>query len=159
MSTWADRTGCCYGVPVDPDPPISGLRLAPGLILPEALLTYTFVASGGPGGQNVNKRATKCQLRVRLSDLPLTHAQLGRLIRLAGAAATDAGDLVIVSSEHRSQGQNKAECEHRLADLVRRALVTPKVRRATKPSRGSKERRLQDKKSRSEIKSRRRGVD
>ncbi len=144
---------------MDPDPSISGLRLAPGLILPEGHLTYTFVASGGPGGQNVNKRATKCQLRVRLSDLPLTHAQLGRLIRLAGPAATDSGDLIITSSEHRSQGQNKAECEDRLADLVRRALVPPKIRRPTKPSRGAKERRIEAKKIRGDTKRRRSSLD
>ena len=147
----------CYGVPMDHSPgnPTSGLRLAPGIVIPEGLVEFAFVASGGPGGQNVNKRATKCQLRVRLVDLPLNHAQMGRLVRLAGAAATDAGDLMIVSSEHRSQGQNKAECIERLGDLVRRALVAPKVRRATKPSRGSKERRLSEKKVRGEIKRRR----
>jgi ribosome-associated protein len=140
-------------------PPTSGLRLAPGIVLPEGLVEFAFVASGGPGGQNVNKRATKCQLRVRLADIPLSHAQMGRLVRLAGAAATDAGELLIISDEHRSQGQNKAACIDRLGDLVRRALVAPKVRRPTKPSRGSKERRLQEKKVRSEIKARRREVD
>src|SRR5437762_1332620 len=96
--------------PVLDQPPTSGLRLAPGIVLPEGLAEFSFVASGGPGGQNVNKRATKCQLRVRLADLPLNHAQMGRLVRLAGAAVTDAGELLIVSDEHRSQGQNKAAC-------------------------------------------------
>lgn len=137
------------------DSPTSGLRLAPGITLPEGVVDFSFVASGGPGGQNVNKRATKCQLRVRLADIPLNHAQMGRLVRLAGAAVTDAGDLLIVSDEQRSQGQNKAACIDRLSELVRRALVAPKIRRPTKPSRGSKERRLQEKKVRGEIKRRR----
>jgi ribosome-associated protein len=141
------------------DAPTSGLRLAPGIVLPEGLVDFSFVASGGPGGQNVNKRATKCQLRLRLADIPLNHAQMGRLVRLAGAAVTDAGELLIISDEHRSQGQNKAACVDRLGELVRRALVAPKVRRPTKPSRGSKERRLQEKRVRSEAKARRREVD
>jgi ribosome-associated protein len=145
--------------PVFDPPPTSGLRLAPGIVLPEGLADFSFVASGGPGGQNVNKRATKCQLRVRLADLPLNHGQMGRLVRLAGAAVTDAGDLLIVADEYRSQGQNKAACIERLGDLVRRALVAPKVRRPTRPSRGSKERRLQEKKVRGEIKRRRSGFD
>jgi len=141
--------------PVLDQPPTSGLRLAPGIVVPEGVVEFTFVASGGPGGQNVNKRATKCQLRVRLADLPLNHAQMGRLVRLAGAAVTASGDVVIVANEHRSQGQNKAACIDRLGELVRRAMVAPKVRRPTKPSRGSKERRLEEKKSRGEIKRRR----
>jgi ribosome-associated protein len=141
-----------------PNPP-SGLRLAPGIVVPEGLVEFSFVASGGPGGQNVNKRATKCQLRVPLAVLPLSHAQMGRLVRLAGSSVTDAGDLLITSDEYRSQGQNKAACIDRLGDLVRRALVGPKVRRATRPSRGSKERRLQEKKSRGEVKRRRSGLD
>jgi ribosome-associated protein len=148
-----------YPQPVFSEPPTSGLRLAPGIVLPEGLADFAFVASGGPGGQNVNKRATKCQLRVRLADIPLNHSQMGRLVRLAGAAITDAGEVLIVSDEHRSQGQNRAACIDRLGDLVRRSLVAPKVRRPTKPSRGSKERRLQEKKVRSDIKAGRRGME
>ncbi len=147
---------------MDPDPattPTTALRLAPHLFLPQGALTFTFSSSSGPGGQNVNKRATRCQLRVALADLPLTHAQLGRLTRSAPSLITDAGDLLITADEHKSQGQNKAEATARLIDLVRRALVAPKVRRPTKPSRGSKERRLTEKKSRGEIKRRRRDLD
>jgi ribosome-associated protein len=147
---------------VDQDPattPTTALRLAPNLFLPQGALTYTFSSSSGPGGQNVNKRATRCQLRVALADLPLTPAQLGRLTRNAPSLITDAGDLLITADEHKSQGQNKAEATSRLIDLVRRALVAPKVRRPTKPSRGSKERRLTEKKSRGETKRRRRELD
>ena|GEM_PF-153153 len=147
-----------YPPPVDADP-TSSLRLAPGLFLPESLVEYSFSSSSGPGGQNVNKRATRCQLRVRLADLPLTQAQLGRLTRLAPSFVTNEGDLLITADEHRSQGQNKAEAEDRLKDLFKRALIAPKPRRPTKPSRGSKERRLTEKKVRGEIKRRRRDLD
>jgi ribosome-associated protein len=143
---------------VDPEP-TNSLRLAPGLFLAESLIEYAYSSAGGPGGQNVNKRATRCQLRVRLADLPLTHTQLGRLTRLAPSQVTTEGDLLITADEHRSQGQNKSEAEDRLRDLVQRALVAPKPRRPTKPSRGSRERRLTEKKSRGEIKRRRRDLD
>jgi len=137
-----------------------GVRLAPGLVIAPGLLDFSFSSSSGPGGQNVNKRATKCLLRVRLIDLPLTPAQVGRLRRLAPASVTDSGDLLIVADENRSQGRNKSESIERLCDLVKRAMVAPKARRATKPSRGSKERRLTAKKMRGEIKrSRREGPD
>jgi ribosome-associated protein len=139
--------------------PGGGIRLAPGVVLPEDAADFTFASSGGPGGQNVNKRATKCQLRVRISDLPLSPSQEARLARLAGAALTDSGDLLINSDEFRSQGQNKTAAIQRLSELVKRALVAPKVRRPTKPSRGSKERRLHEKKVRSQIKTRRRELD
>ena len=123
------------------------------------MLEFSFVASAGPGGQNVNKRATKAQLRVRLADLPLTHAQQGRLARLAGSLLTASGDLLIIADDRRSQGQNKSACVDRLSALVKQALVAPKVRRPTKPSRGSKERRLQEKKVRGQIKRRRTELD
>jgi len=136
--------------------PASAVRLAPGVSIPEGLLAFTFSSSSGPGGQNVNKRATKCLLRVALADLPLTAAQAGRLRRLAPSAVTDAGELLITGDEHRSQPRNKAECIDRLRDLVRRSLVAPKVRRATKPTRGSRERRLAEKKRTGQTKARRR---
>ena len=139
--------------------PASAVRLAPGLSVPEGVLTFTFSSSSGPGGQNVNKRATKCLLRVPLAALPLTAAQAGRLRRLAPSAVTDAGELLITGDEHRSQPRNKSECIDRLRDLVRRSLVAPKVRRATKPTRGSKERRLAAKKRTGETKARRRSSE
>jgi ribosome-associated protein len=143
---------------VEPEP-ATLLRLAPGVYVPRGALTYTFTASGGPGGQNVNKRATRCQLRVALADLPLTPAQIGRLTRLAPSLVTDAGELLITADEHKSQGQNREEATRRLAELVRRALIAPKVRCPTKPTRGSRERRLKEKKSRGEVKRRRRELE
>lgn len=151
--------------PSDPIPgpadetPAGSIRLAPAHFISADALTFSYSGSSGPGGQNVNNRATRCQLRVALADLPLTHAQVNRLTRLAPSLVTSDGELLIAADEHRSQGQNRAACIDRLADLVRRALVAPKVRRPTKPSRGSKERRLTEKKSRGEIKRRRSGLD
>lgn len=115
-------------------------------------LDFSFVSSGGPGGQNVNKRATKCVMRVAVSALALTPVQLDRLRGLAGSLLTTGDELVIASDGHRSQERNRAECLDRLADLVRRALVVPKVRKKTRPSRGAKERRISEKKRTGEIK-------
>lgn len=128
-------------------------------IAPMSALSFSFVASAGPGGQNVNKRATKCVLRVSLSSLNLTPPQLHRLAGLASHYLTSEGELVIDSGEHRSQSQNRDECIERLSDLVRTCMVAPKVRRKTKPSKGSIRRRLDDKRSRGETKARRKRVN
>src|SRR5438105_4314232 len=100
--------------PTDPGPlPAPGsspggdlFDLAPGVRIPGAALRFTFVSSTGPGGQNVNKRATKAQLRVALRDLALRPDALERLAALAGSAVTDAGELLISAGEYRSQGRN-----------------------------------------------------
>lgn len=115
-----------------------------------------FVRSGGHGGQNVNKVATAVQLRFspRLSGLPYA-AQEG-LKALAGSRLTEDGDIIIIASEHRTQEQNRQAARARLGELVTRALRPPKPRRATRPSYGSKQRRLEGKKIRSEIKRARR---
>ncbi len=128
-------------------------------IAPMSALSFSFVASAGPGGQNVNKRATKCVLRVALSSLHLTPGQQHRLASLASHYLTSEGELVIDSGEHRSQNQNRDECIERLSDLIRRSLVAPKVRKKTKPSKGAIRRRLEGKKVHSERKERRRRVD
>ncbi len=139
--------------------PVDGLRIGPSHTIPAGLMEFTFIASSGPGGQNVNKRATKCRLRIPLDALPLSHAQRARLAAIAGPSLTDSGDLLIDADDNRSQQRNRDECLDKLADLVRRALVTPKVRRPTKPSRGSKERRLLAKRINSERKKRRSDSD
>jgi ribosome-associated protein len=135
------------------------VTLAPGVRVPEAALRFTFTTSQGPGGQNVNKRSTRAVLRVRLSEIVMPEAARTRLERLASHLVTLEGELLIAAGEHRSQGRNKDECVERLSELVKAAMVVPKVRRPTKPTRGSKERRLREKRVHSERKQRRRDED
>lgn len=133
-----------------------GIEVAPGLALPADRLRFSFIQSSGPGGQNVNKRATKAELRLWLRDLPLAEDALERLATLAGRRLTEEGELLITSEEHRSQIRNKTECMERLRDLILQAQVRPKRRKRTRPSRGSIERRLAEKRKTSERKQSRR---
>lgn len=147
--------------PTEPVPPDheADRRLAPNLVAAPGVLRFAFARSSGPGGQNVNKRSTKAELRLEPALLGLRPRALDRLLHAARGMLTEAGELVIVADEHRSQAQNKAACLERLRALVLAALVEPKVRRKTKPTRGSKERRLHEKKARGDIKRRRREPD
>ena len=130
------------------------LEIAPGVAVPLSVTHFTFSRSGGPGGQNVNKVSSKAMLCVVLADLAghLDGATLDRLSRLAGSHLTLDGRIVLTCDESRSQHANKATCLQRLRELIVAARVRPKRRRKTKPSRGAKERRLQSKKQRGEIK-------
>jgi len=122
------------------------LLVRPGLEIPDADLEVAFVRSSGPGGQNVNKVASAVQLRFALArNATLPEDVKTRLRQLAGQKVTDAGDLLIVARESRSQEQNRRLAETRLLDLVRRALIAPKKRHATRPTRASRERRLETK--------------
>lgn len=133
------------------------LVVRPGLEIPDADLEVAFIRSAGPGGQNVNKVASAVQLRFALDrNLTLRDDIKSRLRALAGHRLTDAGELLIVARSSRSQEQNRREAEDRLLELVRRALIAPKKRHATKPTRASKERRL-DAKARSRKNKRLRG--
>ena len=121
--------------------------------IPVAELVYTASRSSGPGGQHVNTTDTRIQLRWNLEgSTALTEAQRDRIRRALASRLTEAGDLLLASDKHRSQRRNREEVTQRLAALVREALVPPKPRRKTKPTRASKERRLDDKKRRSEVK-------
>ena len=122
------------------------LIVRPGLEIPDADLEFAFIRSAGPGGQNVNKVASAVQLRFALDrNSTLRDDVKQRLRALAGQRVTEGGDLLIVARETRSQEQNRRAAEGRLLDLIRRALVAPKKRHATKPTRASKERRLETK--------------
>lgn len=140
-----------------PDTPTDGrMAIAPGVRISPDELVFAFSSSSGPGGQNVNKRATKAELRIRLDAIPISGRARERLVLLSGKRLTDAGEIVIVADEHRSQGQNRGECLDRLRELLVEAMAVPRLRRKTKPSRGSVERRLTDKGQRSERKRSRR---
>ncbi len=126
------------------------LIVRPGIEIPDSDLEVAFVRSAGPGGQNVNKVASAVQLRFALDrNATLRDDVKARLRLLAGQRLTDAGEVLIVARESRSQEHNRRAAEQRLLDLVRRALVVPKKRHATRPTRASKERRL-DSKARSQ---------
>lgn len=136
------------------------LRVRADLEIPEGELDEQFVRSGGPGGQNVNKVASKVVLRfsVRASAC-LSDSQRGRLLARLGSRLNAEGELVIHASRHRDQARNRADARERLAELLRDGLKQGRRRRATRPTRGSVERRLAAKKRRSETKRRRRGDD
>ena len=113
----------------------------------------TFSGSSGPGGQNVNKRATRAQLRVPIAVLPMDALAKVRLRRLAGSKRTQADEILIACGMHRQARRNRSECIARLAAMVTEAARQPTVRRPTRPSRGAKERRLEAKKQTGQKKS------
>jgi ribosome-associated protein len=132
------------------------VRLAPGVRVPPEALRFTFVPSGGPGGQNVNRRSTKAVLRVAVPALGMPPDAADRLRTQAGHWLTKDDELIIACESERSQHRNRESCVELLGEAVRRALVRPKVRRPTKPTKGAVERRLDAKKQRSAIKKSRR---
>lgn len=142
-----------------PENPSPGVPLAPGVSVPESALRVSYARSSGPGGQNVNKRATKAQLRISLDDIPLSDGARARLERLARGSITEAGEILIQDESTRSASRNRRACLDRLRELIVRAKVPPKLRKPTKPTRGSVRRRLDEKKKRSEIKRRRGNID
>ena len=120
--------------------------------IPESAISEKFLAGSGPGGQNVNKVATACQLRVDVFALGLAPDAYRRLKALAGSRMTSAGELVILARSFRTQEANRADARARLNELVDAALVRPEKRIKTRPSKAANARRIDSKKARSSIK-------
>lgn len=119
----------------------------------ERTVQFDFVRSSGPGGQNVNKTSTKAVARVALSDLEgLSEAERERIKSRLASRLTAGGELIVSAQDERSQAANRTAALSRLESLIVKAAYKPKERRPTKPTRSSKERRLKQKKARSEVK-------
>jgi ribosome-associated protein len=129
------------------------IRITDTISIDESEIEESFVRSSGPGGQNVNKLSTAVQLRFDVRRSPALPNDVAiRLMRLAGRRMTKDGVLVLIAQNHRTQERNRAEAMERLVDLIQQAAVKPIARRATKPTKASKERRIEGKKRRSGIK-------
>jgi ribosome-associated protein len=123
------------------------------IAIDEREITEDFVRASGPGGQNVNKLSTAVQLRFDVRHSPSLPPDVrARLERLAGSRLTRDGVIVITAQRHRTQARNRADALDRLLDLIRQAAIAPIKRRPTRPTRASRERRIEGKKRRSGIK-------
>ncbi len=130
----------------------SMLEITPTLQIDERELHFDFIRSAGPGGQNVNKVATAVQLRFAISTSTLPEDVKARLTRLAHKRVTQKGVLIIEAKRFRTQEQNREAAIRRFIQLVRKAAEKPKQRKQTRPSRASKQERLDAKKKRGEVK-------
>ena len=134
------------------------MNLAPDIVIPDEELEWKFIRSSGPGGQNVNKVASAVQLRFLLAqNISLPVAVRNRLRMLAGRKLIDDGSILFKAIASRSQDQNRRAALERLEGLIRAAMVVPKIRKKTRPSKASKERRIDSKKRRGTTKQQRGG--
>jgi ribosome-associated protein len=131
------------------------LRVTRDIVIDESDIDISFIRASGPGGQNVNKLSTAAQLRFDVRRVTLAPDVLERLTTLAGQRMTKDGIIVIHAQRFRTQERNRADALDRLLDLLREAAVRPKPRRATRPTLGSKTRRLEGKKRRGDVKAKR----
>ncbi len=133
------------------------IRITDSISIDDSELTEDFVRSSGPGGQNVNKLSTAVQLRFNVRQSPsLPNDVAIRLMRLAGSRLTKDGVIVITAQRHRTQERNRQDARDRLIELIQEAAVAPVKRRPTKPTKSSREKRLESKKRRGNIKGMRR---
>jgi len=129
------------------------IRVTAQISLPEHEIGEEFVRASGPGGQNVNKLSTAVKLRFDVRRSPsLPDDVRARLERLAGSRLTRDGVLIITAQRHRTQARNRQDAVDRLVELIRRAAIAPIKRRPTRPTAGSRERRIEGKKRRAGIK-------
>ncbi len=133
------------------------IEITPTLFIDERELQFDFVRASGPGGQNVNKVATAVQLRFDVRGSSLPEDVKARLVKAGGKRVTSDETLVIEAKSFRTQEKNKEDAIARFVALVRRALERPKMRRKTRPTQRSREKRLEAKKKRGEIKKSRGG--
>ncbi|MEA2950520.1 MAG: ribosome-associated protein [Alphaproteobacteria bacterium] len=130
------------------------IRVTDSISIDEAELQESFIRASGPGGQHVNKTESAVQLRFDVRHSPsLPNDVAVRLMKLAGSRMTQGGVIVITAQSERSQKRNREEALARLVELIREASVKPVPRRATKPTKASKQKRIDTKKRRGGIKS------
>jgi ribosome-associated protein len=122
------------------------------VVIPEDALSERFLAATGPGGQNVNKVATACQLRVDVYKLGLEPYAYERLKTIAGSKMTTGGELIITARRYRTQEANREDARRRLAEMIAQAHLVQAKRRPTKPSKAARARRVDEKKGRSAVK-------
>lgn len=135
------------------------IKVSENISLDESELRVEFVQASGPGGQNVNKVATQVQLRFDINSPSLPEDVRSRLKKIAKNRITEEGDLFLSARRYRSQERNKQDAIDRLAELIRKAALPPKKRKPTSPTKASREKRLEEKRRRSEIKKSRRTLE
>ena len=138
-------------------PAVDQLLVNDSVAIPLAEFEFEYMRSSGPGGQNVNKTSTKVRLRWNVVDSPsIDEGLLQRIQQNYRSRITGEGEFLVTSQKTRDRETNRADCLEKLAEMIRQVATPPKKRRPTRPTRGSKERRLQNKKQRSQRKEMRR---